>query len=248
MKIPKSEEEIIDFVSKEHENTLNLYKELNQNFLEQISNNISQRRIFYQNLATLSGIILGFVPFFFEEGKIQQPALIFFSIIFLLSVIILIVNYLRALMDCEGDQLKKQLDGYNEVLNLQMEKRRKFLENGVYTEQAFRDFLSGMVSDSKISIDKIKNDSEKNKESKKIQMDYAGEFFILFFVLGISLILISFTGLKFSLLEWILLTGLLFLIIFFVPFHKIFIYSGYPIDYVKNKLKSFKSWMDCRML
>jgi len=75
------------------------------------------------------------------------------------------------------------------------------------------------------------------EQRKKEKMDYAGEFLVLFYVLGIVLLILSFTTIRFNAFEWGSLLLAVIIMNFFVPFHKLFIYLGFPIEYIK---KSFK--------
>lgn len=241
MDLPQSEKEIFDYIQREHESVMVLHKDLNKDYIAHISSNISQKRTFYQNLSTLAAIIIGFTPFLFESDKVKQSLFLFFGVISLLIVIVIVINYLRSQIDEEGNKFKKQLDFYNNLLNPQMDKRRNYLTQLDYSQEAFRNFLKDMSENSVKQIDEIKKwDSERRSNTQKQRMDYAGEFFIFFFILGISLLIISFTSIRFGIFEGLAFVLSIIIITFFIPFYKAFIYLGYPIDFIKNNFERKK--------
>jgi len=144
MDIPKNEIEIFEFVQKEHDEILKLHSDLNKDYISHIASNISQRRNFYKNLASLCGIVLGFTPFLFEKVNIQQNNLFFSSIGLFLLVIILVINYMRSVLDAEGNEFVNQLKEYNQSLYPQMEKRREFFSKGIFTPETLKNLFSEM--------------------------------------------------------------------------------------------------------
>lgn len=237
MKIPESDIEIFEFVQKGHEETLELHSNLNKDYISHIADSVSQTRDFYKNLTSLSGIILGFSPFFFEKGNVQQEGLFFSGIILFLLVIILVSNYLRSVLDVEGNEFRKQLDEYNLMLYPQMEARRKFFEGGTFTPETLHALFLEMGKISQSTIDLLKKrDIDSIKLKKRKEMDYAGEFFTLFFASGIILIALSFTNIHLIISEWLLFGFSFVFINFFFPFHKLFIYLGTPIERIKKIL------------
>ena len=238
MEIPKNESEIIEFMEKEHEKTLLLHENLNKEYISFISDNISQRRDFFKNLVPLCGIILGFMPFLFEKGNIQQKNLFFLSMFLFLLVIILIINYLRSILDVEGNELVKQLKEYNNILNPLIKKRREFFIKGDFTTDALKNLISETLQLQKSSVELLKNrDSQSLVLRKKDRMDYTGEFLLLLFELGIIFLTLSLTTIKFNLFFWCIFFVIIISFNFFVPFHKIFVYIGIPIEFIKDCFK-----------
>lgn len=232
--IPQNEKGIVKFVQEEHEAVLKLHHDINADYLSRITSNITERRDFYKTLASLCGIILGFAPFLFERNNVHHFGLFFVGISLLLLNIVLIINYIRSGIDTEGGEYLNQLTEYNDTLNSQMEARRNFLLRGIYTLEAFKQHLQEMKNISEPILKKheeYKKNSEAQKQKRR--MDYAGEYFVYFFVMSILALMFSLFKLNLSFLGLIVLVFVPFVIVFFFPL-KIFVYLGYPIEYIKK--------------
>jgi len=206
-----------DFFIEQMDSTSDLMHEMNKDYVEIRTDNIKQKREFYQHLTVLSGAIIGLSSIFGYEEILNIQ---YFNIgVFLhLLFIVIITLYFREVLDIEGNELLAQQDRYNIIL----EERRKIINNYIgkrlFTKEDIISCINEMMSSEgskSLESELINMEKERKDRLNSIkEMDFSGELFISLFIFASFFIFISFffkeIGFSFFIFAIILILVLIF--------------------------------------
>jgi hypothetical protein len=203
----------IDFFIEQLDSTTALRDEMNKDYVEIRTDNIKQKRNFFQQLTVLSGAIIGLSSIFGHEGILN---ILYFRLGFFLNIlfIIAVTLYFREILDKEGNDLLKQQDGYNVIFDNRIKIMSKYVENRSFTKKGIMDYLQETESSAeaksiKLEVDKMNEDRTKRLTGKEA-MDFSGELFVFLFVFASFFIFLSFFFVEINL--YLLLSIIIFMI------------------------------------
>ena len=226
-------EKFLKFLQKQLDEKNSIHFNMNKDLTEKRISNMIQRRSFFQHITILA---LGFSGVTFFTNKINNYYYFTFGIFLLIFDVILILLWLKEIIDIESIELEKLQDKYNNILDEQKILIDKYVESTLkefkpdLIMQYFNNILS--LPGFEIIQDDIKKESVNRKNRSKQILDYSGEIFI--FILSSGIFFIFFSIFKFKIHFIILFLG------FFVFF--ILIIQEAIVTKIMKKISKIITW------
>lgn len=227
----------LQFLQNERDKFISLQHSIDKDIVEKRVMNITQRREYYQHITILS---LGLTGVTFFTDKVVNKTFFVLGFIFLVLTVLLVLMWLREVLDKEGKDLATIQDKYN----IATEERDSVIEEFAkksYTTLIISEYYSALNSlPSSVSLQKESlSRSESRKNSDNLPLDYFGEFIIFFFFLGLFFLFMSVCLYKIS----GLMLGSIILFIFSISFQDFLLTKSVSvsrfISYLHKDIKLF---------
>jgi len=206
----KLNKDIFDFFRKELITTTNLKGEINKDCKDLQIDVIKQKRAFFYRIVAFSGAILGITKFY---TKPQNPSYFLAGLILFLFLILFILFYIRESLDKDSAGLRDLQDEYGGILGEKAKLLKKYLTQGIFTEESLNAYFQELKSSEAYGIMKDKNDAllkgRKDRLEEKDSLDFTGEFVVFLFTLSSFFTILSLIKPQ---LDWVwLLASVIFL-------------------------------------
>ena len=227
-----------DHIMKTLQDLSNLVIEMTRDYVNIVDSLNKERREMFKYVGTIAGAAAALSPQIFINVKNINHEYFFMGVSFLIVVLIVSMLYVIASVENSGvDEVKafkehkdkiKKLKNIANIFLLSTRNESEYVE--------YVNSLSAINDELQVEEEGRQNKEKRNKDKFYQGLDYASEFVLLFFVCGITLLILSIINIsiKFSLLIYF---GILIFVLINIMSsfqRKIFVYLGYPIDLVKG--------------
>lgn len=210
-----------------------LHEKMNTDYIAILSGLHKERREMLKYIGTVAAGAAALAPQMLD--KVQQASYFYSGIGFLSLVVVITVTYVLSSLENEASDLSKDLRNKNNRIDRVRKPWIDFLEGRDYSVKA----LAKAVSDEIKEASEFASEMKKEEKSGFPRMDYTGEFIILFFVGGISLLVLSLTSVQSSWCQILWLAAGIFVVINIISTFptEIFRFLGFPIDVLKAAIR-----------
>lgn len=233
--------EAFDHVMRSFNELSDLDNTMSKEYLGIIDSFGKERREMFKYVGTIAGAAAALSPQIFIDGKNINSSYFFAGVSFLIIVLIISTLYVMSSVENSGAEtaigFREQSEKIQKLKNIAM----KFLSSPGNEN----DFLEYGKSLGKINDDLLAKEEEKQKKenAKKNNfyqgLDYASEFVLLFFVFGISLLILSIINAPIKTNHLFYYGIIIFILLNLMStFQKrLFVLLGFPVDIIKASFR-----------
>lgn len=232
-----SEDARIQVIKENLETWVSLEDRMHAEYMSFLRELHKERREMIKYLGTIAGGAAALAPQLLSN--VQQLRFFYAGISLLCLVVIVSVTYVISTIENDTAIFSGDLRNKKEVLYRMKKPKLQFLKSGDYSIDAFIKAMSGVVEE----LPKLEQQVEVNRivdnNGWYKSMDYTGEFIIWFFISGISLLVLSLSGLAIS-GSYIFWTSIaIFVVINLISTFPIYTFRilGSPIDLIKSGIR-----------
>lgn len=210
-----------------------LHEKMSTDYIAILSGLYKERREMLKYIGTVAAGAAALAPQMLD--KVHQAAYFYSGVGLLCLVVVITVTYVLSSLENEAGNFSKDLRSKNNRIDKVRKPWKDFLEGGDYSVKA----LAKAVSEEIKEANEFAGEIKKEEKSGFLRMDYTGEFIILFFVGGISLLVLSLTSVYSSWCQILWLAVGVFIVINIISTFptEIFRFLGFPIDVLKAAIR-----------
>ncbi len=192
MEVQETDKQIREVLLKERQEAVALRNEVSQHLFDLRSQNLVQRRELLKHISLISAAILGLTTIVTNDSLIKSYFIT--GICLHITVIVLVLSYLREHLDKESNGLQFQQDEYSDIIQEKMDLIDEYLPRQNLTKEMASEYVQRLYSTPAVQkLMKVNYELGQQRKNRQNQpLDYFPEFVVFIFLSASFLILISF--------------------------------------------------------